>query len=227
MPDPYWNHNVHYHHLVLDAVPDGCREALDVGCGDGLLARKLSEKAAFVTGVDRSPEMIRQARGRLREHHVPGGGLPGRNRPTRGQVRLRQRGRRGAPRALRGRGRQPGPAAGPRRTAGDRRDGVQQDGAGLGDQRLWPTRVAAPETATGRQAGAGRHAHGGLDRALGRGAQGCPPPSARLPLPAPTAVALHGGVGQTTRRRFLSRPYSFRNSAPTSSLRCPSPAVRQ
>jgi SAM-dependent methyltransferase len=61
MPDPYWNHNVHYHRLVLDAVPNGCREALDVGCGDGLLARKLSQKAAFVTGVDRSPEMIRQA----------------------------------------------------------------------------------------------------------------------------------------------------------------------
>jgi len=62
MTDPYWNHNVHYHPLVLDAVPDGCREALDVGCGDGLLARKLAQKAASVTGVDRSPEMIRQAR---------------------------------------------------------------------------------------------------------------------------------------------------------------------
>ena len=23
MTDPYWNHNVHYHPLVLDAVPDG------------------------------------------------------------------------------------------------------------------------------------------------------------------------------------------------------------
>ncbi|MEU6353723.1 class I SAM-dependent methyltransferase [Streptomyces sp. NPDC047072] len=62
MPDPYWNHNVHYHRLVLDAVPEGCGEALDVGCGDGLLARKLAERAASVTGVDRSPEMIRQAR---------------------------------------------------------------------------------------------------------------------------------------------------------------------
>ncbi|MFG2464622.1 class I SAM-dependent methyltransferase [Streptomyces canus] len=62
MPDPYWNHNVHYHRRVLDAVPDDCREALDVGCGDGLLARKLATRAAFVTGVDRSPEMIRQAR---------------------------------------------------------------------------------------------------------------------------------------------------------------------
>jgi SAM-dependent methyltransferase len=62
MTDPYWNHNVHYHRLVLDAVPEGCGTALDVGCGDGLLARKLALKALSVTGVDRSPEMIRQAR---------------------------------------------------------------------------------------------------------------------------------------------------------------------
>jgi len=60
--DPYWNHNVHYHPAVLAAVPHGCRTALDVGCGDGLLARKLAARAERVTGVDRSPEMIRQAR---------------------------------------------------------------------------------------------------------------------------------------------------------------------
>jgi SAM-dependent methyltransferase len=62
MTDPYWNHNVHYHRLVLAAVPDGCRTALDVGCGDGLLARKLAARAGSVTGVDRSPEMLRPAR---------------------------------------------------------------------------------------------------------------------------------------------------------------------
>jgi SAM-dependent methyltransferase len=62
MNDPYWNHNVHYHPVVLAAVPDGCRRALDVGCGDGLLARKLAQRARSVTGVDRSPEMIRLAR---------------------------------------------------------------------------------------------------------------------------------------------------------------------
>ncbi|GGJ10493.1 class I SAM-dependent methyltransferase [Streptomyces brasiliensis] len=60
--DPYWNHNVHYHSVVLAAVPDGCRRALDVGCGDGLLARKLAARCGSVTGVDRSPEMIRLAR---------------------------------------------------------------------------------------------------------------------------------------------------------------------
>lgn len=60
----YWNHNVHYHPLVLDAVPEGCRTALDVGCGEGLLVRKLAQRAQSVTGVDSSGEMIRLARER-------------------------------------------------------------------------------------------------------------------------------------------------------------------
>ncbi|MFD4598812.1 class I SAM-dependent methyltransferase [Streptomyces sp. NPDC058464] len=62
--EEYWNHNVHYHPVVLDAVPESCRTALDVGCGDGLLAAKLAARAESVTGVDRSAEMIRQARKR-------------------------------------------------------------------------------------------------------------------------------------------------------------------
>jgi 2-polyprenyl-3-methyl-5-hydroxy-6-metoxy-1,4-benzoquinol methylase len=64
MTSGYWNHNVHYHPLVLDAVPDGCRTALDVGCGEGLLVRKLALRAQSVTGVDSSGEMIRLARER-------------------------------------------------------------------------------------------------------------------------------------------------------------------
>jgi SAM-dependent methyltransferase len=58
----YWNHNTHYHGLVLRAVPRGCREALDVGCGDGLLVRRLASRAGHVTGLDRSAEMIDRAR---------------------------------------------------------------------------------------------------------------------------------------------------------------------
>ncbi|MGW0373613.1 class I SAM-dependent methyltransferase [Streptomyces coeruleorubidus] len=69
MSHPYWNHNVHHHPEVLDAVPDGCGKALDAGCGDGLLTRKLAARAASVTGVDRSPEMIKLAREHAR---VPG-----------------------------------------------------------------------------------------------------------------------------------------------------------
>ncbi|AWN31258.1 class I SAM-dependent methyltransferase [Streptomyces sp. NEAU-S7GS2] len=63
-PHPYWNHNVHYHRLVLDAVPDGCGRALDIGCGDGLLVRKLAGRIREVTGVDRSAAMVRLARER-------------------------------------------------------------------------------------------------------------------------------------------------------------------
>jgi SAM-dependent methyltransferase len=60
--DDYWNHNTHYHDVVLRNVPRGCGEALDVGCGDGLLARRLAPRALHVTGIDRSPEMIGRAR---------------------------------------------------------------------------------------------------------------------------------------------------------------------
>ncbi|MEU6917797.1 class I SAM-dependent methyltransferase [Streptomyces olindensis] len=85
MPDPYWNHNVHHHPAVLAAVPEGCGTALDAGCGDGLLARKLAARAASVTGVDRSPEMIGLARAHapvpgnvsyLEADYLAGGTLP-------------------------------------------------------------------------------------------------------------------------------------------------------
>ncbi|MET7922064.1 class I SAM-dependent methyltransferase [Streptomyces avermitilis] len=42
---------------ILRAVLKGCGDALDVGCGDGLLARKLAERARRVTGIDKSPVM--------------------------------------------------------------------------------------------------------------------------------------------------------------------------
>jgi ubiquinone/menaquinone biosynthesis C-methylase UbiE len=58
----YWNHNVHYQSVILNAVPDGCGAALEVGCGDGMLARRLAERAAGVTAIDRDAEMIALAR---------------------------------------------------------------------------------------------------------------------------------------------------------------------
>lgn len=60
--DPYWNTNVARHPGILRSVPEGCGAALDVGCGDGLLARKLAGRAKHVTGIDKSPEMIARAR---------------------------------------------------------------------------------------------------------------------------------------------------------------------
>lgn len=47
-----WNHNIHYHDLVLRAIPAGCGRALDVGCGTGLLARKLALRCDSVIAMD-------------------------------------------------------------------------------------------------------------------------------------------------------------------------------
>ena len=60
----YWNHNVHYQPVILRAVPPGCGAALEVGCGDGLLASRLAERCAEVTAIDRDAEMIALARSR-------------------------------------------------------------------------------------------------------------------------------------------------------------------
>ena len=60
----YWNHNVHYQPVILRAVPPGCGAALEVGCGDGLLASRLAERCGQVTAIDRDPQMIALARSR-------------------------------------------------------------------------------------------------------------------------------------------------------------------
>jgi SAM-dependent methyltransferase len=60
-----WNHNVHYQPVILGAVPPGCGPALDVGCGDGMLACRLIDRCAQVTGIDRDPRMIALARARV------------------------------------------------------------------------------------------------------------------------------------------------------------------
>ena len=60
----YWNHNVHYQPVILGAVPPGCGAALEVGCGDGLLASKLAERCAEVTAIDRDARMTALARSR-------------------------------------------------------------------------------------------------------------------------------------------------------------------
>jgi 2-polyprenyl-3-methyl-5-hydroxy-6-metoxy-1,4-benzoquinol methylase len=57
-----WNHNLHYHRVILAAVPDGARRSLDVGCGEGMLARDLRRLVAHVTGIDRDAASIDVAR---------------------------------------------------------------------------------------------------------------------------------------------------------------------
>lgn len=58
-----YNHNEHYADLLLRQVPSGCRNALDIGCGDGGFARCLADRFDIaVTGIDPNPAMIKRAR---------------------------------------------------------------------------------------------------------------------------------------------------------------------
>ena len=46
----------------MAAVPPGCGAALDVGCGDGMLVRRLATRCGAVTGIDRDEPIIGTAR---------------------------------------------------------------------------------------------------------------------------------------------------------------------
>jgi SAM-dependent methyltransferase len=60
--DPRWNHNIHYHPIVLAAVPPGSRAALDVGCGEGVLTMQLRSVVPSVVGIDRDGPTLERAR---------------------------------------------------------------------------------------------------------------------------------------------------------------------
>ncbi len=59
---PFWNRNIHYHDAVLATVPSDCRRALDVGCGDGLLATELANCCGEVVGIDVNAPTLARAR---------------------------------------------------------------------------------------------------------------------------------------------------------------------
>lgn len=56
-----WNHNIHSFDLVFGAVPTGPRNALDVGCGDGMLARRLAQAVERVVGARRGRSVCSDA----------------------------------------------------------------------------------------------------------------------------------------------------------------------
>ena len=70
MPRNGWNRNVHYHDIVLTAVPPHCRRALDIGCGDGRLASELAEVCAEVVGIDNDAPTIARARAKHRRPNL-------------------------------------------------------------------------------------------------------------------------------------------------------------
>lgn len=57
-PGGPWNHNSHYHQLIIGHLPPGCAQVLDVGCGTGAFTRELRRSAPEVTGIDADERSI-------------------------------------------------------------------------------------------------------------------------------------------------------------------------
>jgi SAM-dependent methyltransferase len=56
-----WNLNIHYHRVIMDAVPEHAVNALDVGCGNGLLSFELAARGLDVVGIDPGAPSIERA----------------------------------------------------------------------------------------------------------------------------------------------------------------------
>ena len=62
---PPWNANIHYHWLILEAIPQGARRVLDVGCGDGILSAHLIRRGIpHVIGLDLDGQVLKRAKTR-------------------------------------------------------------------------------------------------------------------------------------------------------------------
>jgi SAM-dependent methyltransferase len=70
-----FDHNDHYHRLLLRQLPRDCRTALDVGCGTGRFARRLAGLGLDVHAVDPSAEVLARARAAAGDT-TDGGGPP-------------------------------------------------------------------------------------------------------------------------------------------------------
>ena len=56
-----WNHNSHYHNYLLRQLPIKVERILDVGCGQGLFASKVANRAERVDAIDLDRATIEEA----------------------------------------------------------------------------------------------------------------------------------------------------------------------
>ena len=63
-PRSRWNHNIHFHPLVMRAIHAGATSALDVGTGNGELAAELRRALPDVTAIDLDADVLATAAGR-------------------------------------------------------------------------------------------------------------------------------------------------------------------
>jgi 2-polyprenyl-3-methyl-5-hydroxy-6-metoxy-1,4-benzoquinol methylase len=65
VPERLWNANIHYHALLLKAIPGEGQHVLDVGCGDGILCAQLAQAGVrHVVGLDADAGVLDRARSR-------------------------------------------------------------------------------------------------------------------------------------------------------------------
>ena len=80
-----WDHNAYYHRPLLRQLPPCSRRVLDVGCGAGAFAARLARRSEQVDALDRSAEMIEEAKRRTPGNvncvlaDILAGPLPGRD----------------------------------------------------------------------------------------------------------------------------------------------------
>jgi ubiquinone/menaquinone biosynthesis C-methylase UbiE len=56
-----WDHNAHFHNYLLLQIPSKIERALDIGCGLGLFALKLAERAEIVDALDADAAILKDA----------------------------------------------------------------------------------------------------------------------------------------------------------------------
>ena len=69
MAEP-WNVNIHYDGKLVASVPPDAVSALEVGCGDGFLAARLSKRVPDVVAVDADEPVLERAKQRFPDARV-------------------------------------------------------------------------------------------------------------------------------------------------------------